>query len=56
MRETDAPDRGRPSAWLIDNVDLLPRGGRVIDVACGRGRHALMLASAGFRVRAVDPQ
>lgn len=54
MPETDAPDRSRPSAWLIDNVDLLPRGGRVLDVACGRGRHALMLASAGFRVHAVD--
>ena len=40
--------------WLIDNADLLPRGGRVLDVACGRGRHALLLASAGFDVRAID--
>lgn len=44
-----------PSAWLIDNADLLPReGNRVLDVACGRGRHALLLASAGFDVHAVD--
>ena len=43
-----------PSPWLIDNADLLPRGGRVLDVACGRGRHALLLASAGFEVRAID--
>lgn len=43
-----------PSPWLIDNADLLPRGGRVLDVACGRGRHALLLASAGFDVHAVD--
>ena len=43
-----------PSSWLVDNADLLPRGGRVLDVACGRGRHALLLASAGYRVRAVD--
>ena len=44
-----------PSSWLIDNADLLPRDGkRVLDVACGRGRHALLLASAGFDVHAVD--
>ena len=43
-----------PSPWLIKNADLLPRGGRVLDVACGRGRHALLLAGAGFDVRAID--
>jgi tellurite methyltransferase len=43
-----------PSTWLLDNADLLPRGGRVLDVACGRGRHALLLASAGFDVHAID--
>ena len=44
-----------PSPWLIDNADLLPRDGRkVLDVACGRGRHALLLASAGFDVHAID--
>ncbi len=43
-----------PSSWLIENADLLPRGGSVLDVACGRGRHALLMASAGFAVRAID--
>lgn len=43
-----------PSAWLIENADLLPPGGKVLDVACGRGRHALWLASAGFDVHAID--
>jgi len=43
-----------PSPWLLANVDLLPPGGRVLDVACGRGRHALPLAAAGFHVHAVD--
>ncbi len=43
-----------PSSWLLLNGDLLPRRGRALDVACGRGRHALLLAGAGFRVRAVD--
>jgi len=43
-----------PSDWLLANADLLPRAGAALDMACGRGRHALLLASAGFRVRAVD--
>jgi SAM-dependent methyltransferase len=43
-----------PSPWLIDNADLLPRGGTVLDLACGRGRHTMLMASAGFDVRAVD--
>ena len=47
------PLRG-PSSWLIENADLLPRGGKVLDVACGKGRHALLLASAGFDVHAID--
>jgi rhodanese-related sulfurtransferase len=43
-----------PSSWLIDSSDLLPQGGRVLDVACGAGRHALLLAAAGFDVTAID--
>jgi tellurite methyltransferase len=43
-----------PAEWLLGNADLLPRGGRVLDVACGRGRHALLMASAGFDVTALD--
>ncbi len=55
------PDaRYGPSSWLLANVDLLPSAGaagaapEALDVAAGSGRHALLLASAGFRVRAVD--
>lgn len=43
-----------PSSWLVDNVDLLPQGGRALDVASGAGRHALLLAAAGFDVTAID--
>jgi len=44
-----------PSSWLLATADLLPRErGRALDVACGRGRHALLLAAAGFAVDAVD--
>jgi SAM-dependent methyltransferase len=38
----------------MDNADLWPRRGLVLDVACGRGRNALALAQAGLRVRAID--
>jgi len=53
-RDAGARSIGEPAAWLIDNADLLPRGGKVLDVACGRGRHALWLAGAGFDVHAID--
>jgi rhodanese-related sulfurtransferase len=53
-REHGAGRIDGPSAWILENADLLPRGGRALDVACGRGRHALLLAGAGFRVDAVD--
>ena len=43
-----------PASWLLETADLLPAGGDLLDVACGRGRHALLLAAAGFCVRAVD--
>lgn len=43
-----------PSSWLVENADLLAPDGIVLDLACGRGRHALLLAAAGFRVRAID--
>lgn len=43
-----------PSTWLLEHAELLAPRGRVLDVAAGRGRHALLLAAAGFSVTAVD--
>jgi 2-polyprenyl-3-methyl-5-hydroxy-6-metoxy-1,4-benzoquinol methylase len=43
-----------PAKWLVQNADLLPAAGRVLDVACGRGRNALWLAGSGFDVTAID--
>lgn len=53
-RAFDEPSPFGPSSWLLDNGDLLPRGGRTLDVACGAGRHALLLSAAGFDVTAID--
>ena len=33
---------------------FIAAGGEVLDIACGRGRHSRYLASAGYRVCAVD--
>jgi rhodanese-related sulfurtransferase len=43
-----------PSPWVFECGELIPRAGRALDVACGRGRHALLLASTGLHVTAVD--
>ena len=47
------PRFGRPSSFLVDYVDLLPKG-RVLDVAMGRGRNAVYLAGLGFIVEGID--
>ncbi len=43
-----------PASWLIDHSHLLPGSGEALDLACGRGRHALWLAAAGLSVTAID--
>ncbi len=46
---TDPP----PASFLLQQLHRLPKG-KVLDVASGRGRHALFLASHGYEVDAVD--
>jgi SAM-dependent methyltransferase len=43
-----------PSAWVRRWSDRVPRGGRVLDLSCGRGRHARLFAQLGHPVEAVD--
>lgn len=43
-----------PVSWLTQNRDQLPASGRALDVACGRGRHALWLGEEGFTTVALD--
>ena len=44
----------KPSPWLVANLNAIPRGRRVLDVACGRGRHTRFLATQGWDVLAID--
>lgn len=43
-----------PSPWIVRFAHLVPEGGRVLDVACGSGRHARHFAQRGNTVVAVD--
>lgn len=43
-----------PSLWIVRFAAQLAAGARVLDVACGHGRHARWLAQRGCRVTAVD--
>jgi len=43
-----------PAALLLENLSLLPKGGKAIDIAMGTGRNALYLACLGFRVTGID--
>lgn len=49
-----APKVERPSVWFTWHAELIRPGTRVLDLACGTGRHALASASLGARVSAVD--
>jgi SAM-dependent methyltransferase len=42
------------SPWVLRFAHLVPPGSRVLDLACGRGRHARLFAARGCKVIAVD--
>ena len=43
-----------PSPWVVRFAHLVSPAARVLDVACGGGRHALFFAARGCMVDAVD--
>jgi SAM-dependent methyltransferase len=49
MHETEAP-----SAWVRRWTHLVPRGGSVLDLACGFGRHMRWFSQQGHPVTGVD--
>jgi len=44
----------RPSTWFAWQADRIFPGSRVLDLACGTGRHAIAAAQLGAEVVAVD--
>jgi SAM-dependent methyltransferase len=57
MTEPAAPPHAAlqaASPWIVRWAGLIRPGGRVLDVACGSGRHLRWLAAHGFEVTGVD--
>jgi SAM-dependent methyltransferase len=50
----DHQDLATPSVWIARWADRVPAGGRVLDLACGGGRHSRYFAARGHPVEAVD--
>jgi SAM-dependent methyltransferase len=44
----------QPSRWVSRFAGLVPEGALVLDLACGSGRHARLMAALGHPVLAVD--
>lgn len=44
----------RPSPWVESLAHMIPAGGHVLDIACGRGRHTRLMHRLGHAVTAVD--
>ena len=51
---TSGHDLKTPSDWVVRWADRVPPRGRVLDLACGSGRHARFFANLGCAVEAVD--
>lgn len=54
LRHGDPEKRPSPATVLIENLYLLPERGSALDLACGLGGNALLLAKRGLQVRAWD--
>lgn len=50
----DCAAQPEPSAWVVCHAKNIPAGGRVLDLACGSGRHTRLLLSLGHEVLAAD--
>ena len=46
--------RLRPSTWFVWHAHRIRPGARVLDLACGEGRHSLAAAALGAHVTGVD--
>ena len=44
----------KPSNWVEKYLEIIPKGGTVLDLACGSGRHTRLLLNTGRSVTALD--
>ena len=51
---TFTPERNSAEVDFIESTLEIPKGGRILDVACGHGRHAVELAKRGYQVTGID--
>ncbi len=51
---SDMPPLTPPSPWVVRWLAAVKPGGRVLDVACGRGRHIAAALSAGLSATGID--
>ncbi len=54
LRHAEATDSGKPARVLEENLHLFPARCKALDLACGRGVNAFLLAQAGLEVTAWD--
>ncbi len=54
LHEQDADETARQVALIEHELRLPDTGARILDVACGTGRHAVALAGRGHQVTCVD--
>lgn len=53
-KSTDSHGPSEASAWVRRFAAMVPKGGRVLDLACGGGRHSRLFLELGHPVTAVD--
>ncbi|MEW5979061.1 MAG: class I SAM-dependent methyltransferase [Acidobacteriota bacterium] len=51
---TFTQERNVSEVDFIESVLLVPKGGQILDLACGHGRHSLELAKRGYSVVGLD--
>ena len=54
LHDSDSKAQAAPSAWLERFASLVKPGGRVLDIACGSGRHCQLFLARGHPVTAID--
>lgn len=54
MPSSDHAERPPASPWIERFAHLVEEGGRVLDLACGSGRHAALFLNRGHPVTALD--